>query len=58
MTSSFIKTVDVHSCDSVNEFMMYVCRCTIYEIDERYPLDATIYDVQMTLSYYLLYIMD
>ena len=23
--------------------MMYVCPCIIYEIDERYPLDATIY---------------
>jgi len=23
--------------------LMYVCPCIIYEIDERYPLDATIY---------------
>ena len=23
--------------------VMYVCPCIIYEIDERYPLDATIY---------------
>ena len=22
---------------------MYVCPCIIYEIDDRYPLDATIY---------------
>ena len=24
-------------------YLMYVCPCIIYEIDERYPLDATIY---------------
>jgi len=24
-------------------FFVYVCMCIIYEIDERYPLDATIY---------------
>ena len=24
-------------------YSMYVCPCIIYEIDERYPLDATIY---------------
>jgi len=23
--------------------LMYVCPCIIYEIDEKYPLDATIY---------------
>ena len=23
--------------------LMYVCPCIIYEIDERYPLDATVY---------------
>ena len=23
--------------------LMYVCPCIIYEIEERYPLDATIY---------------
>jgi len=23
--------------------LMYMCPCIIYEIDERYPLDATIY---------------
>ena len=23
--------------------LLYVCPCIIYEIDERYPLDATIY---------------
>ena len=26
-----------------NDYLMYMCPCIIYEIDERYPLDATIY---------------
>jgi len=28
---------------TVNFFLMYVCPFIIYEIEERYPLDATIY---------------
>ena len=39
-----------HTALSVREFLatkqitvMYVCPCIIYEIEERYPLDATIY---------------
>ena len=28
---------------STKVYLMYVCPCIIYEIDERYPLDATIY---------------
>ena len=27
----------------INISLMYACPCIIYEIDERYPLDATIY---------------
>jgi len=27
----------------VSVYLMYVCPCIIYEIEERYPLDATIY---------------
>ena len=27
----------------ISPHLMYVCPCIIYEIDERYPLDATIY---------------
>jgi len=32
----------LESCP-VSTYLMYVCPCVIYEIDERYPLDATIY---------------
>ena len=27
----------------LSTYLMYVCPCIIYEIEERYPLDATIY---------------
>jgi len=30
-------------CYGAKVNLMYVCPCIIYEIDEKYPLDATIY---------------
>jgi len=30
--------------------LMYVCPCIIYEIEERYPLDATIYLFEVILT--------
>jgi len=34
---------------------MYVCPCIIYEIDERYPLDATIYLLRI-INFSLMYV--
>jgi len=30
-------------CMPTSNLLTYVCPCIIYEIEERYPLDATIY---------------
>jgi len=42
------KKIDLVMCLYINiekkdNTLMYVCPCIIYEIDERYQLDATIY---------------
>jgi len=34
--------IHTYTC-SQKHTLLYVCPCIIYEIDERYPLDATIY---------------
>ena len=43
-TSLSSRMLDLIESSKERKFhLMYVCPCIIYEIDERYPLDATIY---------------
>ena len=48
LSSSRVTQLNIRSANpkewkSKSKNVMYVCPCIIYEIDERYPLDATIY---------------